>query len=340
MRSTTIGPMTETTEPTRPRHDGPGPLSRRSLLAGAGIAAGAAAAGAVVNAGPALARPEGGSARDERGGLRGHVALVTGAARGIGRATALALARAGAHVVALDIASPAAIRLDYPLGSEAELEETARAVRAAGRRCTTVKADVRDADRLRQVADQAVREFGRLDVVVANAGINTYSPLSDMSSQQFADVIDVNLIGVANTMRAAIPHLVARGSGSIVVVSSSEGRHGAPQLAHYQAAKWGVIGLVKAAATEVGPAGVRVSGVAPTGVRTPMVLNEATYRWAGGTGPEDLDRALRGYHTQPVGLIEPEDVADAIAFLASPDARYVSGTVLDVTAGASARWSS
>jgi NAD(P)-dependent dehydrogenase (short-subunit alcohol dehydrogenase family) len=199
---------------------------------------------------------------------------------------------------------------------------------------------VRDANRLKQVADQAVREYGRLDIAVANAGICTYAPLADMSPQQFADVIDINLYGVANTMRAVIPHLVARKSGSIIAVSSSEGRHGAPQLAHYQAAKWGVIGLVKAVATEVGPSNVRVSGVAPTGVRTPMVLNEATYKWAGGTGPEDLERALRGYNTQPVGLIEPEDVADTIAFLASPAARYVSGTVIDVTAGASTRWSS
>ncbi|SDC90728.1 mycofactocin-coupled SDR family oxidoreductase [Actinokineospora iranica] len=310
-----------------------GKLGRRTLLAGAG-----AAAGVVATAGAAAAAPE---AAEGRGGeLRGQVALITGAARGIGRATAVALARAGAHIVALDIAAPTAIKVDYPLGSEAELAETARAVRALGRRCTTVKADVRDAARLQEVAAQAVREYGRLDIAVANAGVNTYSPLADMSPRQFADVIDVNLVGVANTMRAVIPHLVARKSGAIIVVSSSEGRHGAPQLAHYQAAKWGAIGLVKAVATEVGPSGVRVSGVAPTGVRTPFVLNEATYEWAGGTGPEDLDRALRSYNTQPVGLIEPSDVADAITFLASPRARYISGTVLDVTAGASTRWSS
>ncbi|XVV00669.1 mycofactocin-coupled SDR family oxidoreductase [Actinosynnema sp. CA-248983] len=304
----------------------PGAVTRRSLLAGA------VAAGAVVSAGPAFAQPA--------GTLSDQVALVTGAARGIGRATAVALAEQGAHVVALDIASPGAIKLDYPLGSEAELNETARLVRALGRRCTTVKADVRDAGRLQAVARQVVRDFGRLDVVVANAGINTFNAMADMSPQQFADVVDVNLTGVANTMRAVIPHLVARKSGVIVVVSSSEGRHGAPLLPHYQAAKWGVIGLIKAVATEVGPLGVRVSGVAPTGVRTAMVLNEATYRWAGGTGPEDLERALRSYNTQPVGLIEPEDVADAIAFLASPQARYISGTVLDVTAGASTRWNS
>ncbi|GAA3882212.1 mycofactocin-coupled SDR family oxidoreductase [Saccharothrix violaceirubra] len=305
-------------------------MSRRSLLAGAaaGVAATAATAGA------AAAEPEAAGTGD----LHGQVALVTGAARGIGRATCLALARAGADVVAVDIAAPKAIRLDYPLGSAAELEETVRAVRGLGRRATAVKADVRDADRLREVARQAVREFGRLDIVVPNAGITTYAPLADMSPQQFADVIDVNLTGVANTMRATIPHLVARKAGAIIVVTSSEARHGAPLLAHYQAAKWGAIGLVKAVATEVGPAGVRVSGVAPTGVRTPMVLNEATYRWAGGTGPEDLEKALRGYNTQPVGLIEPADVAEAIAFLASPKARYVSGTVLDVTAGASTRW--
>lgn len=318
-------------------------VHRRTLLAGAG-AAGlvAAGAGGLVGAGVAAGVGVAGAgvAQGQVGELRGQVALVTGAARGIGRATCLALARAGADVVALDIASPRAITLDYPLGSEDELNETVRAVRSLGRRAVAVKADVRDAVRMQDVAREAVREFGRLDIAVANAGITTYAPLEAMSPSQFADVIDVNLIGVANTMRAVIPHLVARKSGSIIVVSSSEGRHGAPQLAHYQAAKWGVIGLVKGVATEVGPAGVRVSGVAPTGVRTPMVLNEATYEWAGGTTVEDLEKALRGYNTQPVGLIEPADVADSIAFLASPRARYVSGTVLDVTAGASTRWNS
>ncbi|MGM1063261.1 mycofactocin-coupled SDR family oxidoreductase [Saccharothrix sp. Mg75] len=319
----------------------PGAVSRRALLAGAGaVGAGVVGAGVVgagaLGAGVAAAEP----ADRGVGDLRGQVALVTGAARGIGRATCVALARAGADVVALDIASPDAIELDYPLGSEAELNDTVRRVRALGRRATAVKADVRDAGRLQEIARQVVRDHGRLDIAVANAGINTYNAMADMSPRQFADVIDVNLIGVANTMRAVIPHLVARKSGSIIVVSSSEGRHGAPLLPHYQAAKWGVIGLVKAVATEVGPAGVRVSGVAPTGVRTPLVLNEATYRWAGGTTVEDLERALRSYNTQPVGLIEPEDVADSIAFLASPRARYVSGTVLDVTAGASTRWSS
>lgn len=305
-----------------------GGWSRRTVVA---AAAGAAAGVTVGGASPAAARAEPSLP------LRSQVALITGAARGIGRAAAVALAEAGADIVAVDVAAQA-IELDYDLATRADLAETGRLVRRTRRRCLTIEADVRDAGLMHDAVERTVAEFGRIDIVVPNAGIVSYHPLAELTSKQWADVIDVNLTGVANTIRPAIPHLTAQRQGAIVVTGSTEGRHGAPQLTHYCAAKWGVIGLVKSLAVELGPANVRVNAVAPTGVRTPLVLNEVTYRWAGGTGPEALEAALRNYNTLPVGLLEPVDVAAAITFLASPAARHVSGTVLDVSAGASSRW--
>jgi len=218
------------------------------------------------------------------------------------------------------------------------LQQTAQLVRDRGRRVLAIQADIRRFAQMRDATAQAIRELGSVDILVANAAVVSYYPIVDMTPQQWQDVIDVDLTGQFNSFKAVAAHMSERQQGVIIAVVSSEGRHGAPQLSHYGAAKWGLIGLIKGAATELGPRNVRVLGVAPTGVRTPFVLNEATYRWAGGDGPEDLETALRAYNTQPVGLIEPEDVADSIAFLASGDARVISGTVLDVTAGASTRW--
>lgn len=194
-------------------------------------------------------------------------------------------AAAGADVLACDIADRDAIDLDYPLGTGEQLEHTARLVRSTGRRCLPLKADVRRPRQMQVLAERAVTELGGLHIAVANAGVVSYHPLAELSPRRWQDVIDVNLTGVANTMRAVVPHLVGQRSGAIVAVSSTEGRHGAPALTHYCAAKWGVIGLIKALATEIGPAGVRVTGVAPTGVATAPTLNDATYAWAGGDGP-------------------------------------------------------
>jgi NAD(P)-dependent dehydrogenase (short-subunit alcohol dehydrogenase family) len=313
---------------------GPGGISRRRALAGAGaVAVGAALGGA----GPTTAR-SGSTAVRESADLAGRVALVTGAARGIGRATAEALAAAGADVALLDIARPRGIEVPYELASRRELEQATEAVRARGRRAIAIQADVRRLDQMQAAAGRTIRELGAIDILVANAGIVSYAPIADMTAGQWQDVIDVNVTGQFNSFKAVATHMSRRRRGVIIGTVSTEGRFGAPQLAHYQAAKWGLIGLIKVAQAELGPDGVRVAGVAPTGVRTALVLNEATYRWAGGSTEADLERALRGVHTQPVGLIEPADVADAIRFLASPNARVVSGTVLDVSAGASVAW--
>jgi NAD(P)-dependent dehydrogenase (short-subunit alcohol dehydrogenase family) len=319
-------------DPGATTYSGPGGISRRRALAGAGGFAFGAALGA---AGPATARSGSGP---ERADLAGRVALVTGAARGIGRATAEALADAGADIALLDIARPRGIEVPYELAGRRELEDATEAVRARGRRAIAIQADVRRLDQMQAAAGRTIRELGAVDILVANAGIVSYAPIVEMTAGQWQDVIDVNITGQFNSVKAVATHMSRRRRGVIIGTVSTEGRFGAPQLAHYQAAKWGLIGLLKVAQAELGPSGVRVAGVAPTGVRTALVLNEATYRWAGGSTEADLERALRDVHTQPVGLIEPADVADAIRFLASPDARAVSGTVLDVSAGASVAW--
>lgn len=242
---------------------------RRVLLGGVGVA-GAAAVG-VARSEPAIAQqmqalPD--VQRTGSGRLSGKVAMITGAGRGIGRTTAVAFAREGADILAIDIAQniPTA---PYPMASEADLNETKRLVEAEGQRCLTAKADVREIEQLRQAVDLAVSELGKLDILFSNAGIATMdSSLVDMTDAQWRDVLEVNLSGTANAMRAVLPHMVERGSGSIVANSSIGGRIGTPGVANYGAAKWGIIGLVKAALLEVGENGIRVNAVCPTFIDT------------------------------------------------------------------------
>ena len=241
-------------------------------------------------------------------------------------------------MVALDIAGPIPTVTQYPLATPEDLAETARLIEAAGRRALTIQVDVRDTDGMRAAADRVAAELGRLDMVIANAGIAVYGPLGEVSPQAFQDVVDVNLIGVANTMRAALPHL--GDGGRIVATASTEGRHGAPAVASYTAAKWGVIGLVKAIAIEVGQQNIRVNAVTPTGVVTALTENEATYAWANPDDPtrENLEAALRAYNVLPVGRLQPQDVADGVLFLVTSGSRYISGAALDLAAGANSRY--
>jgi (+)-trans-carveol dehydrogenase len=211
------------------------------------------------------------------GRVEGKVAFVTGVARGQGRSHALRLAEEGADIIGIDLCTPVST-VPYELSTEEDLEETIRAVETTGRKMIGAKADVRDYDHLKEVLDNGVARLGGLDIVIANAGILSFGSSQDMSEQMWADMIDIALTGSWHTAKAAIPHLLARGSGAIVITSSGAGLRGAPMLAHYCAAKHGVVGLMRSLALELAPQMIRVNTVHPTNVNTSMILNEALYR--------------------------------------------------------------
>ncbi len=280
------------------------------------------------------------------GRLSGKVALITGAARGIGRATALAFAREGAAAVAgLDVAGPVSATLDVAPAAPAELEETGRAVEAAGARWLSLTADQRDLPALRRAAQQVVDAFGGLDILFANAGIQGFRSILDMEDADWHDQIDVNLTGTANAIRAAAPHIVRRGGGRIIVTSSTQGRHGTASGAAYSASKWGIIGLMKSAALDLGKHNVTVNAVVPGLIDTPLTRHRDRYAQAvGDLGSTESVEALEAAAKEkllaktPLGVpwIDPADVAPVVVFLASDDARMVSGATYDVTGGDSA----
>lgn len=228
----------------------------------------------------------------------------------------------------------------YPMASEADLSETERLVKAEGRRCLAVRADVRNMEQMRQVTDRAIRKLGKVDILFANAGIaTTNTPLLTMKDEEWRDVLEVNLFGVANAIRAVLPHMVERKTGSIVANSSIGGRMGTPGIANYGAAKWGIIGLVKAAALEVGKSGVRVNAVCPTFVNTMMTERGTSLPDMPRPTIAQLQQVAQQLHALDVGIIEPEEVAAAVVFLVSDEARYLTGGVIDVGAGSNAHWS-
>ena len=313
---------------------------RRTVFAALGSAAALAGLTAgcstpPLSAATASAQP---GAPAPRGRLEGQSVLVTGAARGIGRAICLAAAREGADVLGFDIAGPASRHVGYPPATPADLAETGRLVEALGRRFLPVQGDVRNRPALVRAVDQAVGTFGKLDVVVANAGIMVPEGIAEVNDEGWRDVLDVNLTGAGNTFRAAIPAMSARRRGRMIAIASLLGRMGAPISPQYNAAKWGVIGLVKSAALELGGRGITVNAVSPTGVNTVMLRNSRQYAAVTPRGLPRVPEALaatasRTVHPLGVPWVEPEDVASVVVFLASEEARYVSGASFDVTAG-------
>src|SRR5271170_7249263 len=214
------------------------------------------------------------------GRLRGKAATVTGAARGIGRATAVAFAREGADVMGIDIAGPVSSTLEVEPATPEGLAETGRLVEAAGARWRQARLDQRDLRALRAAADEARASFGRLDILFANAGIQAFKPILDWQDADWQDTIDVNLTGTCNAIRAVAPHLVRNGGGRIIVTSSTQGRHGTKFGAAYSASKWGIIGLMKSAALELGRHGVTVNALVPGLIDTPLTRHEERYAQA------------------------------------------------------------
>ncbi len=273
--------------------------------------------------------------------LEGKVALITGAARGIGRAQAVRFAQEGADIVALDVCGPIDTVV-IPPASPDDLAETARLVAEAGSRIHTDVVDVRDLDAVRSATDAGAAMFGGVDVVCATAGITTRGTALELSSEAWRTMLDVNLTGVWHTCTAAAPHLIARGGGAMVLTSSIAGLRGLLGVAHYTAAKHGVVGLMRALAHDLAPHGIRVNTLHPTNVDTPMIQNDAVT----SAFRPDLDRpptreefanAAITMNLLAVPWIEAVDVANAALFLASDEARYITAVALPVDAGATQR---
>lgn len=271
------------------------------------------------------------------GKLDGRVAFITGAARGQGRSHAIRLAQEGADIIAVDLCADIAT-VPYPLGTPEELAETVKQVEALDRRIIATKADVRDLAAMRTAVEEGEAQLGKINIVLANAGISVFGEDGSDIETPWNDVIGVNLTGVYNTVMAAVPSLIAASAGSIVLTSSSQGLKGtggvgAPGNTGYVAAKHALVGLMRTWANWLGPHNIRVNTIHPTGVNTPMIRNKLMEQIFEAF-PEAIE-ATR--NLIPVPWVEPEDISNAIAFLVSDERRYITGVALPVDAGFAAR---
>ncbi len=345
----------------------PDPL-RRSLVLGSGLAAAglalstAAAATPTQGAtqtetGPAVFEgnkvPEpgpdktAGPVRAGRGSiLTGKVAVVTGAARGIGRAIAVEFAANGADVIAIDIAGPISPASNAVPASPSEMAETVQMIQAYGRRAEAIRADIRDIAALRAAADHIEQSYGKIDIVVANAAIQRWKPLLEMADSDWNDVIDNNLNGTANTVRAFAPKMVARKHGRLILLSSMQGLHGTKDAASYSASKWGIIGLMKSAAIELGQYNITVNALIPGLVDTPLTRYSTRLRESmeeTGRKPPENPTPQEAWDVRAptvpmkVGWLQPDDISPAAVFLASDAAAMVTGAEYQVTGGDSAK---
>ena len=273
------------------------------------------------------------------GRVEGKVAFITGAARGQGRAHAVRLAQEGADIIAVDICKKIDTVDLIAASTPEDLAETADLVKGHNRRIYTAEVDVRDYDALKAAVDTGVEQLGKLDIIIANAGIgNGGQTLDKTSERDWTAMIDVNLTGVWKTVKAGVPHILAGGNGgSIILTSSVGGLKAYPHTGHYIAAKHGVVGLMRTFAVELGAQNIRVNSVHPTNVNTPLFMNDGTMRLfrpdLENPGPEDMKVVGQLMHTLPIGWVEPEDIANAVLFLASDEARYVTGVTLPIDGG-------
>jgi SDR family mycofactocin-dependent oxidoreductase len=276
--------------------------------------------------------------------MTGKIALITGAARGQGRSHAITLAEAGADIIAIDINGPVDT-VGYPSATADDMAETVRQVEGLDRRIVALKADVRDREALRAAVDQGVAELGGLDVVVANAGIfNVTGKSWELSSENWQTMIDVNLTGVWHTTAAAIPHLLDRGpGGSIILISSTAGIQGIPNISHYVAAKHGVVGLTRALANELAADHIRVNAIHPTNVLTTMIDNDITrkvYRPdLESPTMDDALPALTSINLWDVPWVDVQDISNGVLFLSCDMSRYITGVSLPVDLGMTQKYS-
>lgn len=317
-------------------------VSRRAFLA-----AGSAALGAVSLTGTLEGQMI--QAKTESWGriLNGRVAVVTGAARGIGRSAAAALARSGANVVGIDICAVVDPRSGVEPATRGELDQTGEMVKSEGVQWKSFVLDQRDLPALRKAAETINAEFGHIDILFANAGIQAFRPLLQMEDPDWHIQIDVNLTGTANAVRAFAPYMVQQEHGRIIMTTSTQGRHGTLNGAAYSASKWGIIGLMKSAAMELGRHGITVNCLVPGLIDTPLTRHEERYEQAlqvagrTPTGDKAVDeetarKVLQGKSILGVPWIDPDEMAPVVVFLASDAARMVSGSTYDVTGGDSA----
>jgi len=270
------------------------------------------------------------------GRLEGKVAFITGAARGQGRSHALRLAQEGADIIAVDLCGPVDTIEMYPPASADDLAETVRQVEALDRRIIATQADVRDSGALEGALNDGVTQLGKLDIVLANAGVFEIAPALEVTEAAWDNIIGTNLTGVWNTCKVALPHLLGHG-GSMVLTSSTAGIKGTPNTVHYTAAKHGVVGVMRTLANEFAPYSIRVNSVHPTGVDTDMIGNAKTWGLFLGGDPEPTREkaanAFQATNALPVPWVEPVDISNAILFLVSDEARYITGVTLPVDAG-------
>jgi SDR family mycofactocin-dependent oxidoreductase len=263
--------------------------------------------------------------------VAGKVALVTGAARGQGRADAVRLAQEGADVIVVDVCAPLP-SVPYDSATPEDLEETVRQVEKTGRRVVSGIVDVRDQEALRAVVDAAVEQLGRLDVVVANAGICVPKAWDATTPKIFDDTISTNVTGVWNTVMVGAPHLVRAGGGSIILISSAAGIKVQPFMVPYTTSKFAVRGMAKAFAAELGKHQIRVNSVHPTGVNTPMGSGDMQSEIVAAIAGDQRLGAMF-MNMMPVDITEPEDVADTVLFLASDESRFITAHELAPDAG-------